>query len=257
MTHFYNNRYAKGGVPLETYSPAFRFGTGFFETLLYNGKRLMHCDRHVGRIHASLDHFCIPYESVPFEEVCFLLLEKNGLTGSPARVNIFYPVAGEVTRPVVTAAAYTPDPERTYRLNVCPDRHVSTLNVHKTMAYMFFNQAHAQAVAQGFDDALLLDFSDEVLETTTASLLFSKDGQLYETDTPYKLPSLALEIAREHLDIEPRPVALAELSVMDHAYALNSLVGMRPVRRIGHVEYALDEQSCGGVTAAVCGRTGG
>ncbi len=253
MTHFYNNRYDKGGVPLETGSPAFRFGTGFFETMLYNGKRLMHCERHVKRIHASLDHFCIPYQSVYFEEVIYLLLEKNKLTGEPARINIFYPVAGEMTQPVVTAAPYSPNPKRTYRLSICPDHHVSSLNQHKTMAYMFFNHAHAQAIAQGYDDSLLLDFSDNVLETTTASLLFSKDCEFYEPDTAYKLPSLTLAMARELLDIKPRPIALAELSFMDHAYVLNSLVGMRPVKRIGHVEFAMDEASCSGVTETVCG----
>lgn len=253
MIHFYNNRYARGGVPLETGSPAFRFGTGFFETILYNGKRLMHCEEHVARIHASLDHFYIPYEPVLFEEVIFLLLEKNKLSGSPARINIFYPVAGDMTRPVVTAAPYSFRPDRTFRLVVSSQRHVSSLNAHKSMAYMFFNQAHAQAVAQGYDDSLLLDFSDHVLETTRAALLFRRGRRFYEPDTAYKMKSLSLEKAREILDVRAEPIALGDIAQMDNAYVLNSLTGMRPVIRIEDTNFAVDEGACKSVTKVICG----
>ncbi|WP_147819510.1 aminotransferase class IV [Salidesulfovibrio onnuriiensis] len=252
MIHYHRNRYREGDVFLSSSSPAFRFGTGFFETMLYNGKRVCHFDRHSARVHSSLDHFCIPYEPAPFEEIIPLLLEKNGLTGRTARVNIFYPVAGSTTMPVVTVAPYERRLDRVYRLTHCPDHHVSTLNRYKTMAYMFFNLAHARAIAEGYDDALLTDLEGKVLETTTAALLFRKDGVFIEPATSFKLPSIALDIARERLDIERRPVGREELAAMDHAYALNSLVGMRPVTDIaGELAFEPDETSCAEVTELI------
>lgn len=253
MIHYYRNRYRHGDVFLSPASPAFRFGTGFFETMLYNGKLVCHSDRHCARIHASLDHFCIPYEPAPFDEIFPLLLEKNGLTGQPARVNIFYPVAGSTTSPVVAAVPYERKPNRVYRLTYCPDHHVSSLNAHKTMAYMFFNLAHARAIAEGYDDALLTDLEGRVLETTTASLLFRKDGKFIEPSTPHKLPSISLDIARETLEVETMPVSFEKLGSMDHAYALNSLSGMRPVVGIGEVEFEPDEKTCRDVSEIITG----
>lgn len=244
MIYYHQNRYREGVVPLNPTSPAFRFGTGFFETMLYNGRQVCHFDRHSARIHSSLDHFCIPYEPAPFEEIIPLLLEKNGFTGQTARVNIYYPVAGSLTTPVVTVAAYERREDRVYRLTYCPDHHISSLNAHKTMAYMFFNLAHARAIAEGYDDALLTDLDGRILETTTAALLFQKDGRFIEPATPHKLPSIALDLARETLDVETRPVSFEKLGTMDHAYALNSLVGMRPVISIGEVGFKTDEASC-------------
>lgn len=253
MTHFYRDRYTKGGVSLNPSSPAFRFGTGFFETLYYNGKIICHLDRHTARIHASLDYFCIPYEPVVFQEVIPLLLEKNGLTGRPAHVNIFYPVAGELTSPAITAVPYEPKPDRTFRLVQCPEVHVSSLNRHKTMAYMFFNMAHAQAIAQGADDSLLTDRDGIVLETTTASLLFRVDGKFIEPRTQYKLPSIALDIARENLELERKEVRAEELGLMDSAYMLNSLSGMRPVVMIRDMEFDADEATCRKLSRIILG----
>lgn len=252
MIHYYKNRYHEGDVFLSPASPAFRFGTGFFETILYNGKKVCHFDRHSARIHSSLDHFCIPYEPVPFEEIIPLLLEKNNLTGRSARINIFYPVAGSITTPVVTAAPYERITDRVYRLAYSPDHHISSLNAHKTMAYMFFNLAHARAIAEGFDDALLTDLNGHVLETTTAALLFKKDGKFLEPNTPHKLPSIALELARSHIEVESQHIGFEMLSGMEHVYALNSLVGMRPVVGIGgEAEFEPDEKPCREITRLI------
>lgn len=254
MIHYYKNKYRDGDICLSPTSPAFRFGTGFFETLLYNGRQVCHFDRHSARIHSSLDYFCIPYEPVSFEEIIPLLLEKNGLTGRTARVNIFYPVAGSTTTPLVTVAPYEWAQNKTYRLAYCPDQHISSLNNHKTMAYMFFNLAHARAIAEGYDDALLTDLNGRVLETTTAALLFRGGNRFIAPATAYKLPSIALDLVKEVLEVEEESVSFDKMADMNHAYVLNSLVGMRPVTSIGgEIDFEPDEDSCLKVTNLILG----
>ena len=253
MIHYHDNGYTLEGVRLDPASPAFRYGAGFFETLYYNGREVCHLDLHLDRILSSLRAYGVAYAAVDFEEVIEQILNRNGLTGQTARVNIFYPIEGEQASPVVTAAPHDAKPYKAYRLCVCEDRHVSTLNGQKTMSYMFFHLALRQARARGFDDAALFDLEDNLLEATTGALVLKKDRQFVCVDSPYRLPSTALSLATGVLDILPVRLPLEELASFRHAYILNSLIGMRPVVSIGEVAFVPDDDTCKPVTDRVLG----
>nr|WP_321260025.1 aminotransferase class IV [uncultured Pseudodesulfovibrio sp.] len=251
MIHYYNNTYTLGTVSLDPSAPAFRYGAGFFETIYYNGRNICHLDQHLDRILYSLRSFGVKYETTDFEEVIEQVLNRNGLTGQTARVNIFYPMETNGASPVITAVAHDPKPYKAYRLCVCKDHHVSTLNAHKTTSYMFFHLAMQQAKARGFDDAALFDLEDNLLEATTGALVLKKEGSFVSVDSPYRLPSTALAIASQTLDIIPVRLPLDELHSFRHAYILNSIVGMRPVVAIGETAFVPDEDTCQDVMHAV------
>ncbi|MEF2229830.1 MAG: aminotransferase class IV [Pseudodesulfovibrio sp.] len=253
MLHYRNGGFRSGGVNLDPAQPAFRYGAGFFETLYYNGSGVCHLERHLDRLFHGLRAFDIGYESVDFPGVVGEVLERNGLTGRPARVNIFYPIEEGGARPVVLAAPHDPQPRKTYRLCRCTDHHVSTLNGMKTTSYMFFHLALKRARDEGYDDVALTDFDGGLLETATGALLLAEGDGFVEMETPFRLPSIALDLARTVLAISPRPVNVADLSRFRHAYVLNSLVGMRPVVAIGEYAFAPDESACGRVVPLVLG----
>jgi len=244
MIHFANGKLSSGPVALDPASPGFRYGAGFFETIYYNGSALCHLDAHLDRLLGSLRTHGIAYKSVKFEAVIDSVLVANKLGSSPARVNIVYPVGTDKADPVILAAPYEPHPYKAYRLCICEERHVSTLNAHKTTSYMFFNLALRQARARGFDDAALFDFDDRILESTTGALLFKKNGEFFQPHTRYKLPSTALALAGTVLNVLSKPIALADLEQYRHAYILNSLIGMRPVVAIGETAFVPDEAAC-------------
>nr|WP_321513289.1 aminotransferase class IV [uncultured Pseudodesulfovibrio sp.] len=251
MIHYYNKTYTLGGISLDPAAPAFRYGAGFFETIYYNGRNICHLDMHLDRILHSLRSFGVQYETVDFEEVIEQLINRNGLTGQTARINIFYPMETEGASPVITATTHDPKPYKAYRLCVCKDHHVSTLNAHKTTSYMFFHLAMQQAKARGFDDAALFDFNDNLLEATTGALILKKQGSFVAVDSPYRLPSTALTIAAKKLDIISVRLPLDELASFRHAYILNSIIGMRPVVAIGETAFVPDEDACQTVMQAV------
>lgn len=244
MIHFADGTLNSGPVALDPASPGFRYGAGFFETLYYNGSRLCYLDAHLDRLLGSLRAHGIPYQGVDFEAVIDSVLAANRLDTSPARVNIVYPVGADEARPVILAAPHEPHPYKAYRLCICEERHVSTLNAHKTTSYMFFNLALRQARARGFDDAALFDFDDRILESTTGALLFKKNGEYFQPHTRYKLPSTALALAGTVLPILSKPISLGDLEQYRHAYILNSLIGMRPVVAIGETAFIPDEAAC-------------
>lgn len=253
MIHYRNKRYTSEGVLMDPASPAFRHGAGLYETVYYNGRDVLHLHRHLDRVLSSLRACGIPYAAVDFDEVVGQVLNRNGLEDRPARVDIFYPLEPGESSPVITAAPHEPKPYKAYRLCLCDDRHVSTLNALRSASRMFFHLALRQALARGFDDAALLDLNDDILEASTGALVFEKHGHFVCADSPYRLPSIALELAATVLDILPVRLPLAELESFRHAYLLNSLIGMRPVVAVGETAFVPDSATCDKVTPLILG----
>lgn len=253
MIHYYKGKYSPEGVSLDPSQPAFRYGAGFFETIYYNGSKVCHLSKHLDRLMHSLRAYNIHYETVNFAPIIEQVLDRNSLTGKPARINIFYPMEEPQAHPAVVVMPHEPKPYKAHRLCLCKDHHVSTLNEQKTTSYMFFHLALRQARSRGFDDAALTDFDDNLLEATTGALLLAKNGGFYETDTPYKLPSTALDLARNLLEIQAEPINFDDLQEYRHAYLLNSIIGMRPVVAIGETAFVPDEEACREVTKLVLG----
>lgn len=251
MIHYHMGQYNREGVTLDPAAPAFRYGAGFFETLCYNGTKICHLHRHLDRLLHSLRAYRVEHETIDFQEVIHQVINRNGLEGEFARVNIFYPIEEPTAHPVILAAPFEQKPYKAYRLCICNDKHVSSLNAQKTTSYMFFHLALKQARARGFDDTALFDFENNMLEATTGAILLRKNGEYVELDSPYRLPSTALKLAGKELDIVSDVVHFDDLPKYRHAYLLNSLIGMRPIVAIGETAFVPDEESCRKVTELV------
>jgi 4-amino-4-deoxychorismate lyase len=256
VIHYKDGGYHQEGVRLDPAGPAFRFGAGLCETVYYNGRDLCHLGRHLDRLLHGLRAYGLTYATVDFPQVAGQVLNRNGLEGSPARVDIVYPVEDGVASPVILAEPVEPKPYKAFRLCLCEDKHVSALNGHKTTNAMFPYLARRQAAARGFDGATLFDLEDNVLESTAGALVFEKQGHFVCVDSPYRLPSIALDLAATVLDILPVRVPLDELPSFRHAYLLNSLIGMRPVVAIGETAFVPDDKACDKVSPLVLGASG-
>ncbi|MBG0790623.1 MAG: aminotransferase class IV [Desulfovibrionaceae bacterium] len=253
MIHYRDNGYTLEPVPMDPAAPAFRCGAGFFETLYCNGGEIRHLEKHLDRIFHSLRTFDVEYETVDFEEVIAQVLNRNGLTGQTARVNIFYPMGADTASPVVTAAPHEPKPYKAYRLCVCKNRHVSMLNGHKTTNAMFAHLALRRALSRGFDEVALFDLDCNILQAAEGALAFKKEGAFVCVDSPYRQPSIALDLAGEELNIQPARIGPDDLPGYRHAYILNSLIGMRPVVSIGETAFVPDDDACAKVMRRVLG----
>lgn len=253
MIHFAGGKLTESPIPLSPTAPGFRYGAGYFETLYYNGRDVCHLELHLDRLLGSLRSHGFAYRAIDFAAVINQVIKANGLTGTTARINIVYPVTTPEAMPVILAAPYEPSPYKAYRLCICEDRHVSTLNAHKTNSYMFFHLALRLAKANGFDDAALFDFDDHLLEAATGAILLSKNGDFFQTLTPYKLPSTAQSLAGEKIHIQSKPIGMNNLHEYRHAYLLNSLIGMRPIVAIGETAFVPDEGECEEITKYILG----
>ncbi len=253
MICYYKGSYVKHRVELDISGPAFKFGAGFFETLFYNGNIICHLDAHIARIVKSLETYRIPYERVDFEQVITKVLKQNKLIGRHGRINIYYVLeAGSApASPLIAVYPYTVDENRTFRLCISPYHHQSHLCRHKTMNYMHYYLALADARRREFDDALLVDQAGQVLETCSASLVFSDGESFFTPAAEGRLPGIAADKARSVIPIGERAVTIENLQEFKYVYVLNSLIGIKPVILIDDLAYPPDWGTCLNVTGAV------
>lgn len=247
MIHWRGGGLHEGGVRLDIGSPAFRYGAGLFETILWNGRGPSRLDAHLARLRASLAHFGLVAEPVDYPAVIAEVVRANGLAGRQARVNIIAPLEDEdaAIAPLVTAAPFDPPaPDRTYSLRLAPPATLGSLALHKSMNYMLCYLERRAARALGQDDAVLTQPGGIVVEATTAALLFG-DGDCFCTPTGgCRLPSTTLAAVRDILPVRDCTVRAGELRSFRHAYLLNSLLGMRPVSVIGSHAFTPDFATC-------------
>jgi len=179
MIYYRDNKFHNDGVVQNIAAPSFRFGAGIFETILYNGNNLCLFNRHINRLESSLEVLGFVPPPLDYAELTMEVIERSHLSGQYARVNIFALIdENELVDPVITAAPYTPDVKKTYRLCTVTDSSQHPLLGHKTMNYMYNWLRRRSAIQKGYDDAVLLSRDSNITETTTAALLFG-DGERF------------------------------------------------------------------------------
>lgn len=265
MTYVRGGKIIDGPLCQHVTDPAFRFGVGFYETLLYNGHHLVNVQAHLSRITTSIQVFNLQYEPVDLHAATEMLLEHLNLRGSMARINLFYTLEHPAEQdgqnstpsrpsliPTVTAAPYTPPPaDKEFTLVPARTAVCSPWHAHKTTNHMphYLERIHAQE--SGFDDAILLLPDGTLLETTTAALLFFDGSTFIISNSTYRLQSTSELLASELLDITTAPTTLQSIKHCKHAYVLNSLMGMRPVRAVGGNTFTPDFATCDTVTSYI------
>ncbi len=251
MIYWKNNTIHNGLIKQCATSPAFRFGVGFYETILFNGTALVNASAHMDRVTKSMRSFDFSYKPVDIHSAVSALLEQNNIKGM-ARVNVFYtqeqPVDSEespVLEPTVLAAPYTPPP-MTKQFSLCLAKNIicSPWHEYKTTNHMPHAMERYMAKKQGFDDAVFFLSENTLLETTTASLVFS-DGKTFVTP-PFanRLAGTAEALVKQVLYITYQPIKKEHLHRFSHAYVINSLMGARSVSGLAGHMFSPDIKTC-------------
>jgi branched-subunit amino acid aminotransferase/4-amino-4-deoxychorismate lyase len=107
-----------------------------------------------------------------------------------------------------------------------------------------FSQLRLRRAAQlaGFDDAIFVEADGRVSEGVTWNLGFvDRDGVVVWPDAPV-LPGVTMQLLRDaHGDSATVPVALSDVGDMRAAFATNVSIGVRTIRAIDDVQFAIDD----------------
>jgi branched-subunit amino acid aminotransferase/4-amino-4-deoxychorismate lyase len=119
------------------------------------------------------------------------------------------------------------------------NRNLDPLARHKTGNRLFFR--HLYRTMPDAEEVLLIDESDRLLEGTVSNIFLVIDGKIY---TPPREVGILPGIQRGQLlkdtllDVEVKTLYLSDLANAEEAFLTNSLVGIRPVTRIGPKEFS-------------------
>jgi para-aminobenzoate synthetase component 1 len=221
-----------------------RRGYGLFETMRADGGRAPLLADHLARFEASW-RALMPSDppDLTWATVIAQVLAANDLAGRPALVRLVA-TRGTRERPpwdhslTVMAEPYT---HRLVAFGVpaldlatYPEPRQNPLAAHKTLSYIYYNQAGDWARARGCQEALILNPDGTVSEGNSSGLLVIRGMQVIRPESPAALPSvMAGAVCRQLTDwgytVKVAPVRPDELPRADLVLATSAMMGAVPV----------------------------
>jgi branched-chain amino acid aminotransferase/para-aminobenzoate synthetase component 1 len=141
----------------------------------------------------------------------------------------------------VSAQRYHPPDEELYRrgwhLKVFSEGFSPPLAGHKTLNYLYFCMARQSALDAGADEAIIMDPSGSVSETSAGSLLAKTHGRWWTPESSYRLPGITLRrmttlMQEAENPIEVRRTTVEDLISAQSVWVLNSLMLIMPVSMV-------------------------
>jgi branched-chain amino acid aminotransferase len=211
-----------------------------------HSKRLKHSARLLG--------FEIPWSVEEIDEACRLVLRENGLTDgyqrplawrgseqmgvSAQRAKIHLAIAAWPWPAYFSPAAI----ERGLRLAISPWRrpapYTAPTESKASGLYMICTLARHQAQAEGYEDALMLDWRGQVAEATGANAFFVKEGKLFTPTPDCFLDGITrqtvIELARKRgIEVVERAIWPEELESFEQFFLTGSAAEVTPVSQAG------------------------
>lgn len=248
LTAYVNGAYVPGdAATVSIFDHGFMYGDGVFEGMRLFGGGLFRPRDHLARLRRSAR--TVGIEAPEPEALLAIICEvvrRSDLRDGHIRPIVTRGVGGpgidprscDATSLIVSAYPFPPflgaEPIR-LMTSAIARKAPRSLGAHvKSLNYLDGIMAKQQAIACGMDDALMLDVSGAVAESTGANVFMIRDGGLVTPTTRAALPGITrrtvLEIARE----EGIPAVEGELFPMDFycadgAFVCGSGAGIVPI----------------------------
>lgn len=245
---------------LHVSSHALHYGSGVFEGIrcyeTVDGPALFRLDAHLDRLYTSAAFYSmpIPYSQGEISDAITEVIERNGFRGCYVRPIVYYgsstlgvhprdcPI--EVAILVWPWAAYLGDEglERGVRVKVSPitkfhSRMMPTI-AKACGGYINSMLAVREAMAAGYDEALLLDERGNVAEGSGENLFVVRGGRLLTNDEHSSIllgvtRDAVIEIARGlGYEVEVGVIRLDDLITADEAFFTGTAAEVTPIREL-------------------------
>jgi branched-chain amino acid aminotransferase len=250
---FYNGDWiAENQLSITESNRSFRYGDGFFETIAYKDFKALWVPYHFERIKTSAkilqialpDFFSFEY----FEEIISLIVQKNDLSNARIRFHVFRDGAGtylpETDKAAILCRAVPysySEPSKVienvviYRDNMKALTPISNIKSANALVYIL---AAKFAQTQNADDAIILNTSGNICETTSANLFLIQGQKII---TPPLLEGCVNGIIRQvliqHMKIAEEKITETDLRNADSIFLSNTIKGICPVQSISDIKY--------------------
>jgi branched-chain amino acid aminotransferase len=244
---------------LHVLSHGLHYASGVFEGERSYAGNIFKLREHTERLIRSADilGFKIPYTADEIDAACQQVLAANGLVDGYVR-----PIAWRGTEQLSVSAQQTKihlaiacwawpnlfgaDRMKGVRLGMAEWRrpHPQTAPTASKAAglYMIGTLSKHKAEAEGFDDALMLDWRGQVAEATGANIFLVINGEVHTPTPDCFLDGITrrtvMGIARRHqMKMVERAIAEEELGSATEVFLAGTAAEVTPVRQIGAHNY--------------------
>jgi len=240
---------------LHVLSHGLHYASAVFEGERAYGGNIFRLRDHTNRLISSGEmlHFTIPWSADEIDAACKNVIAANGLTDAYVR-----PIAWRGSEQLAVSAQLTTihlaiatwawpsyfagDRMTGIRLQIAtwrrPDPRTAPTAAKAAGLYMIGTLSKHDAEAAGYDDALMLDWREQVAEATGANIFFVIDGDLHTPvpdcflDGITRRSVIALARARGIKVIE-RPILPEEMANATEVFLAGTAAEVTPVREIG------------------------
>lgn len=244
---------------LHVLSHGLHYASGVFEGERAYGGNIFKLRAHTERLIASaaILGFIIPYSVETIEAACRQVLAGNNQTDAYVR-----PIAWRGSEQLAVSAQATtihlaiaswPWPNmfgdnrmKGARLGMAewkrPHPETAPTTAKAAGLYMIGTLAKHKAEAEGFDDALMLDWRGRVAEETGANIFFVFNGELHTPTPDCFLNGITrrtvMSIARRHqIKVVERAIMPEEMKGADEVFLAGTAAEVTPVRQIGDLHF--------------------
>ena len=239
---FINGKFvAKDKAVVSAQSPGLQYGWGLFETMRSLNQRIVYFQEHLKRLKSSARRIgvALPYSVAALRDIVNETVRRNGYKDSYIRLSVY---KGErASDIVVIVKKHAPYPWQRYRkgFRACISEFLqnenSLLCQIKTTHRLTYELAYQRAVAQGYDEALILNQRGYLCEGTRTNLFMVSGNALF---TP-ALSSGCLEgitrnavvavAVRNRMRVKEKNITLKALLRSDEAFLTNSVRAVMPL----------------------------
>lgn len=245
---------------LHVLSHGLHYASGVFEGERSYCGNIFKLREHTDRLirSAELLGFEIPYTVEEIDAACQLVLVANGLVDGYVRPIAWrgseqLSVSAQQTRIHLAIACWAwpnlfgADRMKGVRLGMAQWRrpHPQTAPTASKAAglYMIGTLSKHAAEAEGFDDALMLDWRGQVAEATGANIFLVLEGEVHTPTPDCFLDGITrrtvMGIARRHqMKVVERAIQESELGQASEVFLAGTAAEVTPVRQIGEHQYA-------------------
>jgi branched-chain amino acid aminotransferase len=216
-------------------------GDGVFEVVRLYGGRPFALDQHMDRMVRSADNLRLPLDRLAVEADVARLLESTRPGDALVRCLM---TRGGHRIALLEALPELPDTMSLGSVTYAPTR---VLDGVKSLSYAANMLASRLAQERGFDEALLVTPHGRVLEGTTSSFFWVREGELLTPPLDeHLLDSITRRLVMRVTSAREAPTTLEDLDTAEEAFLASSVREVMPVRQIDSRELELD----GPVTSA-------
>jgi para-aminobenzoate synthetase component I len=231
--------------------PGFHYGAGVFETIRAERGKPVRLSSHIDRMNLSWQAlFASDPPDITWARVVDLLIEENHLGIETAAIKII------MAQPGFFAAFARPYEHRLKVLGktgldlvTYPHPRYTPLAGHKTLNYLYYDQAGQYAKQNYGDEALILNTDQTVSETNTCNILILDGQKAIVPASPHVLPGVTLAAAVSGLkqrgyEILDQPVHAGDLACFPNVLLTNALMGAVRVSRVDGKQIRHDPGVC-------------